>query len=64
MIVRKDWRPGKGPTRETSRKKVKKEGTSNYKPVSIPSFPGKIIEQNLMETMLRHIQDMEAEWLF
>ncbi|KFV15310.1 hypothetical protein N339_09364, partial [Pterocles gutturalis] len=67
IIFEKTWQYGEAPAywkrgniTPIFKKGNKKEGSGNYKLVSLTSVPGKIMEQILLEIILKHMENEEV----
>ncbi|WP_221627776.1 hypothetical protein, partial [Proteus mirabilis] len=75
IIFAKSWEMGEVPEYWRKAKvtpvfkKGKKEDPGNYRPVSLTSVPGKVMEQLILGAISRHIKDKRAirgqsAWLY
>ncbi|KFV83933.1 Putative 115 kDa protein in type-1 retrotransposable element R1DM, partial [Struthio camelus australis] len=66
IILARSWRSGEVPEDWKKSnvtpvfKKGKKEEPGNYRPVSLPSIPGKVMEQLLLEVVTKHVEDKKV----
>ncbi|KFV82507.1 RNA-directed DNA polymerase from mobile element jockey, partial [Struthio camelus australis] len=63
IIFERSWRSGEVPEDWKKAnvtpvfKKGKKEEPGNYRPVSLTSIPGKVMEQLILEVITKHLED-------
>ncbi|KFV88874.1 hypothetical protein N308_13813, partial [Struthio camelus australis] len=66
IIFERSWRSGEVPEDWKKAnvtpvfKKGKKEKPGNYRPVSLTSIPGKVMEQLILEVITKHLEDKKV----
>jgi len=66
IVSERSWRTGEVPEdwRKTNVtpifKKGKKEDTGNYRPVSLTSIPGKVLEQLILEVIIKQVEEKKV----
>ncbi|KFV83713.1 hypothetical protein N308_06050, partial [Struthio camelus australis] len=66
IIFERSWRAGEVPEDWKKAnvtpvfKKGKKEEPGNYRPVSLTSIPGKVMEQLILEVITKHLEDKKV----
>ncbi|KFV83031.1 hypothetical protein N308_03123, partial [Struthio camelus australis] len=66
ILLGRSWRSGEVPEHWKKAsvtpvlKKGKKEEPGNYRPVSLTSVPGKVMEQLLLEVLTKHVEDKKV----
>ncbi|KGL75218.1 hypothetical protein N309_13708, partial [Tinamus guttatus] len=66
IIFERSWRPGEVPEDWKKAKvtpvfkKGKREEPGNYRPVSLTSIPGKVMEQRILKTISRYVKEKKV----
>ncbi|KFV77602.1 hypothetical protein N308_11331, partial [Struthio camelus australis] len=66
IILERSWQSGEVPedwkkvSVTPTFKKGKKEDPGNYRPVSLPSIPAKVVEQLILEAISKHVEDKKV----
>ena len=65
IIFERSWRTGEVPDRRKANvtpifKKGKKKDPGNYRPASLTSIPGKVMEQLILEVICKHVEEKKV----